>query len=849
MNRERISGKLILTVFISLVFFLPVFASAVTPVSHPALLFNNISETPGYQYRTEQPYKTYEAQIISAGKNVIKLDFTGDLPGAYNRVNYRGDFTLKTAFAYQITKDPQYAAKVKEALENLDTGIVTTPADRALALGDYCLAYDWVQPTLDKQSDRRIRDKLAVMADTVYQSLNDNGKNLASVDFPDFQGQAYPMMGIASAALSDYTNPNHLKLTSSPDDWFKVGTDYLFVKDKLHTYDRSMLGASFDSTGINTGGSYKSYIIPSFAWWMQVYNHFYKENPFEKYPQAKLAFMSEIWESLPDGYGNDRVTSGNAKWMYHKDFLNLYNDTEKSWVLNFNDQLESTNVLPYTATQNGEIPALLYCVYEKTDTIKRTFPPSTSHLNPASMYQVFRGSWAPDADWLSLITYNFISNANRDTAHHDQSSFEYYSRGDLLLADAGEEKHVPDSNYGRFEINHNTVAIENPRNPFDVAKWSDSRARGIYKGNSQDKVVTPVTIESYLQVPWVQFMYLDEKITKVLGKDFLSSQKLSSSIRYRRAVLYPDDYFIIVDRFEGSEPWIYDNIFRPTSQNIEPTTMNGRTIAEENIGHVNGYLTVGNQRFDWLSLPFKTEKDTGIITDRFTWSTVSPYGKNVELELVSVPESEVKVTKFVGRVGGYDYRAEVYSPDVWFSPAAAKNLYRVTALLSRYPEEEHKIAEKIAVRGSGNALNIRSSQANDTIYAGSGKSEFGDFATDAEILFVRQSKDATEITLLGGSYLNYKGVAWVTLNKRADYVTAHRSTNKTVDYRIQGEKKLSGTLFGSPIDAKKIEASIVSDSDRSSVNNSDTNMDTGSATDSDSDTSTKSVAEDIFDFF
>jgi len=797
-----IRGKLILLIFISLTFFISGFASAAVTVSHPALLFHDISETPGYQYRNEQPYNTYELQILNTGKNVLAMDFTGELQGGYNRINYRGEFALKTALSYQITKDPQYAAKVKEALLNLDNGTEGTPADKPLGLGYYSIAYDWIQPTLDPKSDEEIRDKLALMADSVYLSLNNNGKDPTGVNFPDFQGKAYPMVGIAGAALSDYTNPHKLKLKSGPDDWLKVGTDYLFVNDKLHSYDQSLLDASFDSTGVDTGGSYKSYILPSFAWWMQVYNHFYKVNPFEKYPQVKLAFISEIWESLPDGYNNDRVTNGNSKWTYHKVFYNLYNDTEKSWVLNFDNRVAATDILTYAPTQGGEIPALLYCVYQKDNSINGAFPPWTSHLDPDSMYQVFRASWDSDADWLSLITYNFVSNVNRDTAHHDQSSFEYYSRGDLLLADGGEDKYVPDQNYGHHDVSHNTVAIEDPRKPFDTAEWSDSNARGIYKGDAQKKVVTPVTIESYLQVPWIQFMYLDEKITTVLGKNFLTPQSLSSQIRYRRAVIYQNDYFVVFDRFEGSEPWIYDNIFRPTSQNIEPTTMNGNVVTEDTIGHVNGNLTVGNKKIDWLSLPYKTETDTGITTSRFTWETVNPYGKKVELQVVSVPDSRVKVTKLIGRTGGYDYHAEVYSPDVWLSSPAAKDLYRVTALLSRYSEEEKKVVEKISVKGSGNALSIRSSQGNDTVYAGSGKSEIGNFATDAEILFVRQSKGVTEITLLGGSYLNYNGVAWITMNKRADYVTARKTANNAVEYYIGGNNNLAGDILGIHVDSK-----------------------------------------------
>ena len=84
--------------------------------------------------------------------------------------------------------------------------------------------------------------------------------------------------------------------------------------------------------------------------------------------------------------------------------------------------------------------ALLYCVYGNYASIPRTFPATTSHLDPTSIYQVFRENWNDDADWLSLITWNKAGDSNRDMRHNDQLAFEYYSRGDLLLADAGEPK-------------------------------------------------------------------------------------------------------------------------------------------------------------------------------------------------------------------------------------------------------------------------------------------------------------------------------------------------------------------------------------------------------------------------
>ena len=478
-----------------------------------------------------------------------------------------------SGLAYQVTKNPKYAAKAKEALLHLETGTTYSNIDRALALGSYSLAYDFVQPTLDPANDTIIRDKFATLADLTYKDLNENGKNRGYVTFADYHGQAYPMVGIAGAALADYTNPNHLSLSSTPEDWHKVGTEYLFVNDKLHYYDRSLFSFGFDEvSGKHLNGAYKGYVIDSFMWWLQVYNHTYNENPFEKYPAAKRAFTSELWESLPNGYGNNYVTNGNLKWVYLKGFVNLLDDETKSNVLNYDAVLSKTNILPYTRSLDGISAGILYCCYGNYSTIPRTYPNTTSHLDKNAIYQVFRGNWKNDTDWLSLVTWNYQSNSNRDMAHNDQASIEYYSRGDLLLADAGEDKYVLYRNYGTVDIHHNVITIEDPRNPFAIPGWSKSRSRGAYKGDAGG-VVTPVSVKSVLQTGWMEGIDLTETISTVVGSGYGESQRLSSPITHERVVFYPDsDYFIIVDRMEGTQPWIYRNLFRPTSLRITPTT-------------------------------------------------------------------------------------------------------------------------------------------------------------------------------------------------------------------------------------------------------------------------------------
>jgi hypothetical protein len=276
-----------------------------------------------------------------------------------------------------------------------------------------------------------------------------------------------------------------------------------------------------------------------------------------------------------------------------------------------------------------------------------------------------------------------------------------------------------------------------------------------------------------------------------------TSRSLSTPIQYERTILYPDtDYFVIVDRMEGTQPWIYRNIFRPTSLSITPTadTKIAGKSGESEIGHVNGALKIGSTPYDWQSLPFKTETRTGLTANSLGWTTTNPYGKTVQMNLVSAPASEILVEKNVGRIGGYGSKSEVFSPVVWFRTSADASEYRVTALLSNYDSEQAKSAQEISVTGTGHAIKVSSASSTDYIYTGKGTSAFAGFSTDADTAFIRRDGANMQVTLLGGSYLKYQNESWIILSKKADLVTAN-SVSGSTGYRIQGESDIHGDIF------------------------------------------------------
>ncbi len=378
-----------------------------------------------------------------------------------------------------------------------------------------------------------------------------------------------------------------------------------------------------------------------------------------------------------------------------------------------------------------------------------------------------------------MVTFNddVSTYSWRNTAHHDQMSIEYYARGDLLLADGGENRVILDQTYGRGEDSHNTIAVEDPRAPFAPSSWSDSDARGIFKG-TRNGIVTPSNIKSLVQTSWMVIADVNTTISTVIDT-FDAGQNLSSPIRYERTVLYPDkDYMILVDRMEGSQTWGYRSIFRPSSLSIVPTVDkngDGLYVGSE-IGHVNVSLTVGNTAYNWNALPYKTETATGINTSSISWNTTNPYGKAVEMQMYSVPSSQILVTRLVGRVAGADVRSEVLVPVVYYRTAPTNDMYRATVLLPAYANETKKTPLAIAVSGNGNALQVKGQGYTDYIYTGKGASWFASYKTDADTAFVRtRNGTATEITLLNGSYISYAGSPIITLTGKADYFTYNKS--------------------------------------------------------------------------
>ena len=353
----------------------------------------------------------------------LSYDYTQTIPNSDDRHSIRGMAARAMAMAYQITKNSMYSNKAKEALFNMDVGSYTSGftdyiyTERATALEGFLFAYDWLYPLLTPAENAMIRDKLALSAHQVFEDC----KYYPTSRGLHTRGLSYFAAAIASAALYDYTNPNGLPIPSTPAMWRVPAREYMFGLDLYQ--DRSldqrfptMWDWGFDANGRYFDGDYKMYFFDDAITWYNVSNRFFGENYIQMYPQAKNAFMCEVWDSLPNHYSDNHCCGANLKWGYQKAMLGLLSDDEKAIALNHTDRTDAQHLLYHSSdvtggSQGGFTSELYYCTYYNYPTIQRKYPDFKNKLNPdpKAITQLIRGSWEDDSDWLSMGTFRYTN--------------------------------------------------------------------------------------------------------------------------------------------------------------------------------------------------------------------------------------------------------------------------------------------------------------------------------------------------------------------------------------------------------------------------------------------------------
>jgi hypothetical protein len=180
-------------------------------------------------------------------------------------------------------------------------------------------------------------------------------------------------------------------------------------------------------------------------------------------------------------------------------------------------------------------------LYVATNGEQGTPPGKTSHTFPYAGFYVMRQGWTIDSLYLVFDAGPFGAGHQ----HEDKLSFEAYAYGETLLFDPGRFSYADPvfHPYALSTAAHNTAMVD-----------GQGQARQRQKPEDRKWVVSEP-----LSNPWISqpdFDYVEGVYDEGYGP------QLDRSVTHRRAILFvKNDYWIVLDRFDGSGTHVINTLF------------------------------------------------------------------------------------------------------------------------------------------------------------------------------------------------------------------------------------------------------------------------------------------------
>jgi hypothetical protein len=786
-----------------------------TPVRHPVTW--NIQKSPGYLQPEIKPYKSAISSIMKKANTSLQ-ELSPDSEDA-----------LYLGLVYQITGDTRYANKTVQTLLIRGADLNQSPNLYYLVEGyDFIYQTKNVNSTLDDTNDTLIRDSLGILSDFRYKQIRDYNKATVpqcAIDDYYLKGP-YESVATAGLVLSDYVNES---LETNPALWERLGGDALFVYDNIstNTCSKGMLWAGYDYNyrmgnvkGFYDYG-YTGYYDIYLTRWFNIYSNAHGHSIFQDYPGWEGIYTGDVWGNLPNRVSSNMDHSMSLHFRHTPQFaLNLLNATDRSnvmWHLNTRARDVAAGLIPQSGDPSGnsdiDIYLMLYNFSNET-------PSPPTRLNTLwGVYNVIRSDWSNRADWLQFTVWNStqIGSLRTESKDANQLAIEYYSHGDFLVPNQGDVKQIagPASTYSR-EIITNSLKIGDHFARYASASTDNAghpvtnlTTRSIYKGDTSGthtRALHGVTIDSasmtliegHATIDWIMVADGENKILPFI-------------VNYSRTIVYPKDYFVVIDRASSNHEYLYSTQYylaslmfnkstgatRSNPETCYGTTYSFREVCPYNVGNVYGTLTIEGTPIDWYHSEFQAQY---YLPDgnKIMWNTTNPYGELLNTILFSVPKANLSYQKFSLRWGtAEEVQSNIWAPIVFFDQDYNKTLYRITAFITKYSNETAKTPVELAVTGIGSAMKIDTSTGTqkDYLYTGSGISTFSTFQTDADTAFIRKIDDThiTDYTLINGTFLKENG-KFIFLSSTRLSISFNSSSGKSYA-NVSGNGETSDLYF------------------------------------------------------
>jgi len=254
---------------------------------------------------------------------------------------------------------------------------------------------------------------------------------------------------------------------------------------------------------------------------------------------VKLCELNGI--PLPEGYLSklERMYDAIMYLTKPSGFLPATNDSDAAIENVFGEGKWADGRLPLKyAAKRYNRPDFLYV---STNGKKGSPPRKTSHAFPYAGFYVMRQGWTTDSLYLVFDAGPFGAAHQ----HEDKLSFEAYAYGETLLFDPGRFSYGNPvfHSYALSTAAHNTAMVD-----------GQGQARQYQKPEDRKWVVSEP-----LSNPWISqpdFDYVEGVYDEGYGP------QLDRSVTHRRAILFvKNDYWIVLDRFDGSGTHVINTLF------------------------------------------------------------------------------------------------------------------------------------------------------------------------------------------------------------------------------------------------------------------------------------------------
>lgn len=279
---------------------------------------------------------------------------------------------------------------------------------------------------------------------------------------------------------------------------------------------------------------------------------------------ARLCELNGV--ALPEGYMHRLERMYDAIMLLTKPsgFLPATNDSDAA-IENVFGEGKWADGRPdlKEAAQRYNRPDLMYVA---TGGKEGAPPAQTSHAMPYAGFYVMRQGWTPDSLYLMFDAGPFGAGHQ----HEDKLSFEAYAFGETLLFDPGRFSYA-DPVFRPFALStaaHNTALID-----------GQGQARRHQKPEDRRWIASEPLANPWISEPG--FDYAEGVYDEGYGPE------LDRSVTHRRSVLFvKNDYWVILDRFEGSGTHDINTLFHFAPGKVAADAATG-ACASSNRGRPN----------------------------------------------------------------------------------------------------------------------------------------------------------------------------------------------------------------------------------------------------------------------